>query len=237
MRKSLYVLVLLALAVIAPAAQGEDCSCVAPDGSCSASISCAGGCLAICGSGGKCSAKCNGGGGGGWTPENPGLRAAPGEQGAALGDNDPLAERVSLDVINIPADEVSALVSNLASRDITFVPRKIGETFSIQAKDVTVGRLIAGLAEHGAIGSLPRRAVFSEARLNDPITVQAKGVTGATFADMVATLTGGRVLLVPSEPAALVSLEVKNLRLSELLEQLVLFGEVSLDGRRVGPRD
>lgn len=237
MRKSLCVLMLFAVVAVAPAALGEDCSCTAPDGSCNASISCSAGCIAICGSGGKCSASCSGGGGGGWTPEQPGALRATGEQQAAPGDRNPLSERVSLDVINISAEEVSALISNLAGREITFVPNVVDERFTIRSKNFTVGELISALAEHGAIGSLPRRAAFAEVRLNDPITVEAKGVTGATLAEMVAALTGGRVVLVPSDPESLLNLQVKNLRLGQLLEQLALFGEVTVDGRRVGRHD
>jgi hypothetical protein len=237
MRKSLFVLGFLVLLAMAPAAFAECCSCKAPDGSCNASVCCSNGCSAICGSGGKCSASCSGGGLGDITPAQPTpLRTAPGEMRVAPGPSDPISERVSLQVVNITAEEVSALVSNLAEREITFVPSTPDERFSINTNDFPVGELVSALAEHGAVGSVPRRMSIADVQLNDRVSLEAKGVSGATLAEMVASLTNGRAVLVPTDAAGVINLEVKNLRLGEFLHQIAIFGDVTLDGQEIAPR-
>lgn len=236
MRKSLFVLGFLVLLALTPSAFAECCSCNAPDGSCNASVCCANGCSAICGTGGKCSASCSGGGGGGWTPEQPGLRAAPGETQVSPRTPDRLSEKVSLEVVSITAEEVSALVSRLAGREISFVPNTPGELFSINTTNFPAGELISALAEHGAVGSVPRRMRFADVQLNDRVSLEAKGVSGAGLAEIVAALTDGRAVLVPTDAAAVINLEVKGLRLGELLQQIALFGDVTLDGQEIAPR-
>lgn len=233
MRKSLFALGFLVLLTFAPSAIAECCSCNAPDGSCNASVCCPGGCSAICGSGGKCSSSCSGGGSGTPTEQHrPELRTAPGELRVDPA-HEPLAERVSLQVISITAEDVSTLISDLAGREITFVPSIPGELFSINTNNFPVGELISALAEHGAVGSVPRRMRFAEVQLNDRVSLEAKGVSGATLAEMVASLTNGRAVLVPTDTAAVINLEVKNLRLGELLRQIATFGDITLDGQEI----
>lgn len=234
MRKSLFVFSLFMLLAVAPSAFAACCSCSAPDGSCNVNLCCPGGCSAICGSGGKCSGSCSGGSEEP-TPDQKGLRTAPGEMGVAPSVRDPLAERVSLEIVNITADEVSALISNLAGRHFTFVPSIPGELFSINTNDFPVGELITALAEHGAVGSVPRRAAFADVQLNDRVSLEAKGISGAALAEMVKSLSNGRAVLVPEDPSTVINLEVKNLQLGELLEQIALFGDVTLDGQEITP--
>jgi hypothetical protein len=118
MRKNLWLLGVLSLLVAAaPSSFGEGSSCTAPDGSCSASVSCSGGCMEILGSGGNCGASCSGDGG---KPqeEQPGLRTEQGAIGVAPGAPAEGAQRVSVEAHDLAADDVSALLSSLAGLDL-----------------------------------------------------------------------------------------------------------------------
>jgi len=54
------VLILGSVLTLSPKVRGESCSCSAPDGSCSATVSCSGGCYAMCENNGGCIAACSG---------------------------------------------------------------------------------------------------------------------------------------------------------------------------------
>lgn len=229
MRKMLLFCGALLLVLVAPVSMAESCSCTAPDGSCSASVSCTGGCMAICGSGGNCSSSCSGGGGGKPEEEHQGLRSAPGELRVAPGGQE---ERITVDALDLAAEDVSALLSNLSGREITFVPNLAGERLSITAKNFPVGQLISGVAEYGAVGHQPLRVSAGHLGLDERVSLQAKKVTAEALVGMVESLSGGRAAFIPADPTAPISMEVKGVRLGELLASLTNFGQVVVDGQR-----
>jgi hypothetical protein len=229
MRKTLSLLGMLVLVAVAPLSLGEDCSCSAPDGSCTASISCTGGCIAICGSGGNCSSSCSGEGS---RPkqENQGLRTAPVPLRATPAAPGEEAPRASLEAIDVGAQEVSTMLSNLAGRQITFVPNLIGERLSITAKNVPVDEIIAAVTRYGAVGHQPGRVEGVDVALDELVSLQAKNVTADALAGMVEALSGGRAVFAPADPDTRISMEVKSVRLGDLLSHLIAFGEITLDG-------
>lgn len=222
MRKSLFLgAAVLVLVALSPAAFADTCSCTAPDGSCNTSVSCGGGCAAICGSGGNCSSWCSGTGTKG--PLHETFQADPGNSSAG-------GPRVNLEASELTAEEVSSLLSSLTSREMTFAPNKPGERLTISASDFPIHELIQALANYGAIGSAPARA-SNQVEVGDRVSLQASKVTGQALEGVVQSLSGGRASFTATRPEGLVNLEVKNVPLQELLEQLTLFGQVTLDGQ------
>lgn len=225
MRKSLFFgIVLLVLVAFSPASFGEDCSCTAPDGSCNASISCTGGCAAICGEGGNCSAYCSGAGSKQIFNETP-LRTGP-APATPSGDRG----RVTVEVSNLSPAEVSALLSDLTKRETSFAPNKPGERISISATDFPLHELLQRLGEYGAIGTVPR-GILDQAEVGDRVSLHATKVTGRALEGIVQSLSSGRASFEATRPTGLVSLQIKNMPLQELLEQLTVFGKVTLDGQ------
>lgn len=222
MRKSLFFgAVVLVLVAFSPAAFADTCSCTAPDGSCNTSVSCGGGCAAICGEGGNCSSWCSGSGTKG--PLHDAFQAEPGNSSAG-------GSRVNLEASELTAEEVSALLSSLTSREISFAPNKPGERLTISASDFPIHELIQALGNYGAIASAPARA-SNQADVDDRVSLQASKVTGLALEAVVRSLSGGRASFTAARPEGLVNLEVKNMPIQELLEQLTLLGQVTLDGQ------
>lgn len=230
MRRSLYVVAVVILTLgVAPPVLALSCSCTAPDGSCSASVTCSGGCGAICMSSSGCSAWCSGGGGG----ESPDQKNLTGGRGKGGPEH---SKRISMELKEVSAAEFSQALSAYAGTVISFAPRIDGELLSVQIQNSTVGDVIAQLAKLGAVATSAAAATSSGVELSDRVSLEAKGITVGTLAEMVEQLTGGRGSFMARSPHDQVNLEIKDSSVEDLLRQLAHFGAVTLDGVELKPR-
>ena len=112
------VVVLLGTMALAGSALAVTCSCTAPDGSCSTSVTCPDGCYAICATGGRCISGCSN------PPEDPPDALAVEE----------ITGPFSICVRNLSGREVSALVERHFGQTIQ-LPETLNLSFSFDSID------------------------------------------------------------------------------------------------------
>src|SRR2546423_892710 len=110
------------------AATFDDCSCVAEDGSCNASISCGGGCIAICPSGG-CRAVCGGGHGGFMDFMMP----------------------ISMHQTGSNSRQVAAELARITGQSVVITPFKADDTISLDVKRAALWDVLELLSATGEI--------------------------------------------------------------------------------------
>lgn len=220
------VLIVIALAVLGlpGSAQAESCSCTAPDGSCSASISCSGGCLAICGSGQQCSAKCSGS-----TTDRTPLEPNPLQAPAAdmrhyLGERDePL---VTLEIQDATGQEISSALREQFNLPVEFRLPEAGERLSIDASNMPLGEVLQALSSRGAVAAVTD-AGGAGARLSTLVSMQVQDFAPAEVAHLLGDVLGATVAFTAVDGNARISLDVKNIPASEVLVLLSQYGQVS----------
>src|SRR5258707_5962635 len=87
----------------------DDCSCTAPDGSCSASVTCKGGCTKFCGNNDNCSASCS-------------------------GSFEYLGMEVTLEMQNANYPQLVNEMARLSAKDLSFSPAKPDMVFNVGFK-------------------------------------------------------------------------------------------------------
>lgn len=235
MKRTLSFAVLF-LVLTVSAAKAESCSCSAPDGSCSASISCSAGCVAICGSGGSCTAQCSSSGPG-HTPFIKGASTIPGRSAAG---SEPLTSRalpksvgsqlLNIDLRSATAEEISNQMSAAARIPIRFVPAPGEETLSLQLKGFPLDELLSALAKRGAVVIDGRDYERTPAKTRTGgddrrVTFEAHQVDATGLSQMLSGILGQEVE-VRVQPGARFDLQAKDISIDELLGYVSLVGEV-----------
>src|ERR1041384_1311289 len=104
----------------------DDCSCTAPDGSCSASVSCNGGCTKFCGNGDNCSASCS-------------------------GSYESFASEVTLEMQSSTYPQLVSELARIGARDLAFSPTKPDMIFNVGFKRATVWDALKLLSQQGTV--------------------------------------------------------------------------------------
>lgn len=236
MKGTTFSFAVLLLVLTVSAVKAESCSCNAPDGSCSASISCSGGCVAICGSGGSCTAQCSSSGPG-HTPFQRGTLELP---EPAAERSKPFTSRVlpkavgaqllNMDLRSAAADEISSQLSVLAKIPIRFIPAPGEETLSVQLKGFPLDELLSALAKRGAViidGQNYERAPAKTrtGEVDRRVTFEAHQVDAAGLSQMLSGILG-REVEVRVQSGTRFDLQAKDISIDELLRYVGLVGEV-----------
>lgn len=208
-----------AILLLAPLpAFAHECSCTAPDHSCSTSVSCPGGCWAVCGTGGSCSSGCSGSPGG-WKPENQGLKVdAPGKA---------RPNGISLSARDLSSTALAEILSEHLGREVTFIPANPGESFNIDIGDMPPGELLLALSEFGAIATVgegPNAAQGKSIQRVIPsasVSLKMDKTTAGEVAAILSQLLGGApVRLETDNPYEPLSVDVSHMDLSSLVQGL-----------------
>jgi hypothetical protein len=175
----------------------DTCSCAAPDGSCSASVTCQGGCTKTCKNNNNCWAECS-------------------------GAYSIYGMEVTFEVQNATYPQLVAELSRLSGKDIVFTPTNPNTLFNAGAKRAPLwdalkilandGTLLVGGADFEKLRTL-RKILLSGERVtygvsNTPLNVfvsDLSGLTGRTF-----RITSGR-------PLATVNVQLQNATLEEII--------------------
>lgn len=153
------------------------------------------------------------------------------QDGCAKGCSDRAGENlVSLDVAGVTAAELGRLLSDFSGKAITFGVSDPNELFSLEVKSMPLKKLLEELAAYGAV--VERAASKPEPPTSLPeanVTLKLERVTASELAKMFEVfLSGSGFALEPSDPGLLVSLEVKNMPLRDLIPILASTASVRL---------
>jgi hypothetical protein len=175
----------------------DSCSCVAPDGSCSASVSCQGGCIKFCGNNNNCSASCSGG-------------------HAALG------EEVTFDLQNAGYPELVAELSRRTGKELVFSPTKPDMIFNAGYKRAILWDALKALADQGTlyVGGNDfeklkrlRKILLSGERITFCVT----NTPVNTFVSDMSGLTGMTFRITSGRPMTTANVQLQNVTLSEIV--------------------
>lgn len=175
----------------------EDCSCSAPDGSCSASVSCSGGCTKFCGNNDNCSASCS-------------------------GSFEILALEVTLEMQNSTYPQLVAELARISGKDLAFSPTKPNMVFNTGFKRATLWDALKLLSNQGTLRVAGqdfeklkrlRRSLLSGEKFSCCVT----NTPVNTFVNDVVGLTGLPLRIAAGRPMATVNLKLQDVTLSEIL--------------------
>jgi hypothetical protein len=173
-----------------------DCSCTAPDESCSASISCKTGCFHFCGNEGNCYAECA---------------------------DDPQAD-VSIELRDVTYPQLVAALTRIGRKRLEFTPTEPNALLNISFKRATLWSGLEYLSDRGILQvegkdfeSLRklRKVLLSGERT--PFTV--KNTPVGKFVNDMSFVTGLPLRIVSGSPNARVNMELRNATLSEILKK------------------
>lgn len=241
---------LVCLAFVSVALGQNDCSCTAPDGSCSASVSCGSrGCIAVCGNNGRCSASCSGG------------PVAPAEPEQNLYFNQD-GNKISADRIQITATQeskldalralnktvtissrnqnVEAVLSEIASNtksEISYSSANLNERINIDLKGALVWNVVEALSERGTItinginvSQLlnTRRALLEGERVN----VCLSGITAKNILEELGLLVSIPYRVEPNSPGNIetkLTRKLKDVTLTDILNEVSREANITLE--------
>lgn len=208
----------LSVALLTPAsALAGTCSCTAPDGSCSARITCTAGCIASCGINGNCTSRCSGGGGE-YDPLHPALRQdAPARPGENL---------ATFNIQDATDREIVQLLHEQFGLAIDFRLPDPEERLSIDAVDVSPRDLLQYLATRGLVTAGQRRPVGPPS-LDQVFSVQMEVVTPSEIAAMLSSMLRTPVQFDAPHHETL-SIDMKEATVGDLVSFLQTFGRVTL---------
>lgn len=205
MKKLTAALLTLAFLVLAfapthsasPAFMLEDCSCTAPDGSCSASVSCQGGCTRYCGNNDNCSASCS-------------------------GAHEFLLMEVTFEMQNANYSQLVARLARISGKDINFSPRKPNTPFNVGFKRATFWDALRVLSEQGTVQvagqDFEKIERLRRSLLNgEKFSFCVKNTPVRTFVNDLAGLTGLPLRLAAGRPTALVNVQLQDVALQDML--------------------
>jgi hypothetical protein len=175
----------------------ESCSCSAPDGSCSASVTCTGGCTKFCGNNDNCSASCSG---------HYGF----------------LDTEVTLEMQNATYSQFVTELAHTSGKDITFTPTIPNMRFNAGFKRATLWDALRLLSDQGTVQvagqdfeklkrlrrSLLTGEKFSFCVTNTPVN---------TFVNDLAGLTGLSLRITAGRPTATVNVKLQEVALSDMI--------------------
>lgn len=183
-----------------PAAAFDDCNCEAPDGSCSASISCAGGCIRFCGPSGNCYAECS-------------------------GAYEFLGMETTLEVQNGTYPELVTKLAHLAGKQLVFSPTKPYVVFNMGFKRSPFWNALDLLSDQGTVQingqdfeklKRLRRILLS----NERITLCVKNTRVSTFVSDMGGLTGLPLRVSSGSPTSIVNIKLPEATLDEMLAKV-----------------
>lgn len=194
----LFSLTCLTLVTVPPTSVSADnCSCSAPDGSCSASVSCKGGCTKFCGNNNNCSAECSG---------------AYSFYGT----------EVTFEFQNATYPQLVAELSRLSGKEIVFTPTKPDGLFNAGAKRAVLWDALKMLARNGTVlvGGTDfeklrklRKSLLSGERMNFAVTNTPLNV----FVSDLTGLTGTTYRITSGKPLATTNVQLQNATLNEII--------------------
>jgi hypothetical protein len=137
---------------------------------------------------------------------------------------------VSLEVHNVTADELGRALSDFSGKSITLGVADQAERFTLDVKNMPLDLLLDQLAAYGAVVERASATAAPAAKLPEAnVSLKLERVPAGELAKMFdGFLDGSGYALEASEPAQLVSLEVKNMPLRELLPLLASAASVRL---------
>ena len=178
----------------------EECSCTAPDGSCSASVSCNGGCVKFCGNNDNCSASCS-------------------------GSSEYLASDVTLEMQNSTYPQFVNELARISGKDLAFSPTKPDMIFNVGLKKATVWDAFKMLSQQGTVRIAGqdfeklkrlRKSLLSGERFSCCV----KGTTVNTFVGDMVGLTGLPLRVVSGNPMATINVKLENVTLTDILNAI-----------------
>ena len=180
-----------------PARARENCSCHAPDNSCSASITCRGGCHAICDPNGDCVAYCSG----------------------YYGF---LGTEFSLQMENGTYPQLVTELARVSGQDFAFSPSKPGAVFNLDAKRTVMWDFLVTLSNRGTvrIGGMDFekfKKLRSNLRSGKKVSLCVRQTNVSTFVSDTASLTGLRLRVTGGSPMATVDVQLQDVTLDEIL--------------------
>jgi hypothetical protein len=180
-----------------PPVMVETCSCSAPDGSCSASVTCSGGCTKTCGNNDNCSASCS-------------------------GSFEFLGMEVNLEMQNSTYPQLVAALARLSGKDLKFSPKKSDMVFNVGFKRATLWDALKVLSDQGTVQIAGhdfeklkrlRRSLLS----GEKFSFCVKSTPVNTFVNDMASLTGLPLRIAAGRPTATVNVKLEDVALSEML--------------------
>ncbi len=197
--------------------QARDCSCTAPDGSCSASIKCPSSCIAACRPNGNCAAECIGG-----SPVGPEAQAVERSGDGLLG------RKVDLDLNSVTAADLAAELSSQFGVEIEIEPRE--QVLSVQFENISLRRVVEVLSRYGTVrisGESPGGGEVSQASfLHHNVSIAAESADAQTLSYMLTRALGRPVTFVPHDPEQVISIDLQNVPASTMVEVLARYGRV-----------
>ncbi len=179
-----------------PALLVESCSCSAPDGSCSASASCARGCIAVCPSNG-CSAHCS-------------------------GFYEFLGTEATLQMQNTSSKQLLAEVARISGKELAFSSRKPEVPFNLDVKRAALWDVLDILSANGMVQiagedfeklKVARRALLSGEKIS--FCVQNTPVN--TLITDLANLSGLPLRIATGNTRATVNVRLRDVTLKDIL--------------------
>jgi len=182
----------------------KSCSCTAPDGSCSVTISCQGGCDKFCGNGDNCWAQCSG----------------------FFSD---LALETNIEMVNGSTSQLTAKLGEISGRDISFSPArndpKSDIIYNLGFQKSPLWNALEFLSDRGTVRyggrdfeSLRRlrKTLLAGKRLNFGVTDTPVN----SFVNDLAGLTGLRLRIVSGSQMALANVELRDATLDEIIKKV-----------------
>jgi hypothetical protein len=194
----LFSIICLALVAASPRSVcADNCSCSAPDGSCSASVTCKGGCTKFCGNNNNCSAECSG---------------AYSFYGT----------EVTFEVQNATYPQLVSELSRVSGKEIVFTPTRSETLFNAGAKRAVLwdalkmlanrGTLLVGGTDFEKLRTL-RKSLLSGDRLNFAVSNTPLNV----FVSDLSGLTGTTYRITSGRPLATANVQLQNANLNEII--------------------
>ncbi len=186
-----------------------DCSCTAPDGSCSAQVSCTNGCYATCGS--TCMAGCSNSRGPGGGPQSPSKNLAP----------------ISLEVESLGAEDLSAVLSKQLGARVAYASP---QPLNLDIHGLGVEDVLNVLSKSGAVAILHSAGDAEPARIGPGamLSLRANEVPGSAVAEVLSRVSGGAILFSPDDAQQTISLDLKELTAREVVRILSSLGQARL---------
>lgn len=181
----------------------ESCSCTADDGSCNVSGECPRGCLAYCPSG-RCRFTC---------------------VGAAYEDNLDTLALITLRLKGANSKTVATELSRLTGAPVTFKPRQLGATFSINVTDEPIWNVLDTLSSEGEIQIANEdfahlKGVRQAFLGGERMSVCFYNVTAKRLATDLSFLTGQDIYVAAGDPRTPVYYKGSGVRFEEILAEV-----------------
>lgn len=205
MRKRRAIVIMFALNVFffygwphsaSPVSMIEDCSCVAPTGSSSVSVSCQEGCIVFCASN-DCYAECS-------------------------GSYKFLGNEITFELRNGTYPQLVTELAHLSGRSLAFSPTKPTTTFNVGFKRALLWDALESLSDRGRLHVAGQdferfRSLRKLLLSNDRISFGVRNTPVNTFVNDMAGLTGLRLRITAGKPTATVNMQLEDVTFDEIL--------------------